>query len=375
MLFRSSIGRRAEISTACSSSPDLLEIGDESFTADAASLGAAYVDRGQFTMRPVKIGRRAFVGNSAMIPGGAVIGDDTLIGVLSTTPVSSPGAAMPDSTWLGSPAIFLPQRQKTAGFDPKSTYQPTRWLYAMRLFIEFFRITLPASSFAFLGSIMIAATMRLPAAWPLWKTLAVFPLLCMACGLLAAMIVIAIKWLLMGRYTPREAPLWSHFVWRTELVTALHEHLANPFLVEMLLGTPFAAWFFRLLGCRIGKRVFIDSTNFTEFDLIAIGDDACVNRDCTLQTHLFEDRVMKMSHISIGRGCVVGADAVVLYDTRMEDRSRLDGLSLLMKGESLPADTSWVGSPARPAVISGGKIPTEPKVFVPQASMAESTRS
>lgn len=57
---------------------------------------------------------------------------------------------------------------------------------------------------------------------------------------------------------------------------------------------------------------------------------------------------MKMSHIRIGRGCVVGADAVVLYDTRMEDGAKLGELSLLMKGETLPAGTSWAGSPAQP---------------------------
>ena len=362
------IGHRAEVSTAISTSPDLLEIADESFTADATSLGAAYVDRGRLTMQPVKIGRRAFIGNSALIPGGSVIGDDTLIGVLSTPPATSPGAAMPDSTWLGSPAIFLPQRQKAAGFDPKNTYQPTRALYAQRLFIEFFRIILPASCFAFLGCIMITTTMQLPATWPLWKLLAVFPLLCMACGFLAALIVIATKWLLMGRYKPMETPLWSGFVWRTELLTALHEHLADPFLVEMLEGTPFAAWFFRLMGARIGSRVFLETGNLTEFDLIEIGDDACINSDCTLQTHLFEDRVMKMSHIRIGKGCVIGADAVVLYDTRMEDGSQLGDLSLLMKGETLPAHTAWAGSPAQPIVAPAPASPARP-IAQPQAAV------
>jgi hypothetical protein len=43
----------------------------------------------------------------------------------------------------------------------------------------------------------------------------------------------------------------------------------------------------------------------------------------------------------------VGADAVVLYDTRLEADSRLDDLSMLMKGETLPAGTAWRGSPAR----------------------------
>ena len=43
----------------------------------------------------------------------------------------------------------------------------------------------------------------------------------------------------------------------------------------------------------------------------------------------------------------LGAGSLVLYDTRMEDGSKLDDLSLLMKGEVLPAGTFWAGVPAR----------------------------
>lgn len=58
---------------------------------------------------------------------------------------------------------------------------------------------------------------------------------------------------------------------------------------------------------------------------------------------------MKMDHIAVGPGCSVGTDSVVLYSSRMEARSVLGDLSLLMKGESLPEGTRWEGSPARPS--------------------------
>jgi len=93
--------------------------------------------------------------------------------------------------------------------------------------------------------------------------------------------------------------------------------------------------------------VHMETTWLTEFDLIHLGGGVCLGSDCTLQTHLFEDRVMKMATIDLGAGCSVGTDAVVLYGTRMEDGSRLGDLSLLMKGETLPAGTRWEGSPAR----------------------------
>jgi non-ribosomal peptide synthetase-like protein len=121
------------------------------------------------------------------------------------------------------------------------------------------------------------------------------------------------------------------------------------FLVGALTGTPFVCWYFRLLGTRIGRRVYMETTDLSEFDLVHIGDQAMLNADCTIQTHLFEDRVMKMSTIDLGPRCKVGAGSLVLYDTRLEEGAALDDLSLLMKGETLPAGTSWAGIPAAAA--------------------------
>jgi non-ribosomal peptide synthetase-like protein len=152
----------------------------------------------------------------------------------------------------------------------------------------------------------------------------------------------------IGRYRPVEKPLWNQFVWRSELVTSTYENLAVPFFVDMLRGTPFLPAYLRLLGCRIGRRVFMDTTDITEFDVVRIGDDAALNNDCGPQTHLLEDRVMKISTIEIGARCTIGGGSIVLYDTRMETESTLGELSMLMKGETLPAGTHWEGSPARP---------------------------
>ena len=109
---------------------------------------------------------------------------------------------------------------------------------------------------------------------------------------------------------------------------------------------PFAPWFFRMMGCKIGKRVYMETTEITEFDLVKMGDDSVVNDNCTLQTHLFEDRVMKMSYVDIGKNCSVGGMSTVLYDSKMEDDSILEPLSVLMKSETLPAGNCFVGAPA-----------------------------
>ena len=159
--------------------------------------------------------------------------------------------------------------------------------------------------------------------------------------------VAALKWMLIGTYRPRIEPLWAPFVRHTELVTGLYESAVVPVLGQLVTGTPLAAPLLRLFGARIGRRVYLETTFLTEFDLVRVGDDSSIGRASSLQTHLFEDRVMKMSRVEIGSGCVAGPRAVVLYDSTLEDGARLDALSLAMKGETLPAHTRWRGVPAQ----------------------------
>ncbi len=346
-LLGAKLGPRAEISTASFISPDLLTIGEESFIADSVSLGAARVEDGAVTIGETRIGRRSFVGNSACLPPGTKLGSDSLIGCLSAPPTNPDEAARDGASWLGSPAIFLPQRQASAAFPVETTFQPTRKMWWQRAAIEFIRVILPSTCFIILTSLLMSVVVLIEDDITLTQLLLLFPILYAACGIAATLFTVALKWALVGRYKPGEKPLWTTFVWRTELVTSMHENLADLFFTNLLTGTPYLAWFFRLLGAKIGRRVYMETTDLTEYDLVSIGDDAILNVDCTLQTHLFEDRVMKMSTVEIGPGCTVGSLSLVLYDTRMEPGASLGDLSLLMKGEILPAGTRWEGIPSR----------------------------
>ena len=254
-----------------------------------------------------------------------------------------------DSSWFGSPAIFLPQRQVFTQFDEGATFRPPRHLIAQRLMIEFIRIMLPLTCFIALASLLIsfAVDMSSELEWPLWRIALWFPILYLGFGLTTLGVCVALKWFVVGRYHSIERPLWSRFVWRSELVTSTYENLAVPFFTNMLKGTPYINWCLRFLGAKIGKRVFMDTTDITEFDMVNVGKDAALNFECGLQTHLFEDRVMKVSRIEIGDRATVGSLAIVLYDSTMENDTALGSLSMLMKGETLPAGTRWEGSPAQ----------------------------
>ncbi|MDQ6949569.1 MAG: hypothetical protein M3256_25805, partial [Actinomycetota bacterium] len=101
-----------------------------------------------------------------------------------------------------------------------------------------------------------------------------------------------------------------------------------------------------------GKDVWLETTFLSEFDLVHVSDEACIGELTSLQTHLFEDRVMKMSHLSVRARATIGCRSVLLYDSEVGPRCSLDALSLVMKGEHL-THGRWSGIPARSAFSTG----------------------
>ncbi|MBL9002687.1 MAG: amino acid adenylation domain-containing protein [Myxococcales bacterium] len=351
-LLGAKIGPRAELSSIWYFAPELTEIAAESFFADGSIVGGKRLFRGRFEVGRNRIGRRSFVGNSAILPTGTGLGDRCLLGVNSIPPVTPgmQGTSTPDGTeWLGSPAFSLPRRPVVGNFDESLTFQPTPKLYAQRAIIDSLRILIP--SYIGLAS-SVAGLLAMNAAYVRFGVSGMVlaaPLVTLGLALFATLFVVALKWLVMGTFKPIIKPLWSPYVWLNEMVNGAYESVMAP-AIAPFLGTPFIAFFLRLLGCRIGKACYIETTLFSEFDLVQIGDYAALNMGAVIQNHLFEDRVMKSSYLKIGDECSVGNMAVVLYDSEMAARSALGPLSLLMKGESLAHDTQWHGIPCMPCM-------------------------
>jgi len=341
------IGERCEIAAIDLVHPDLLEMDAECMIADLALIGGSRVRSGWLTIGPVRMGRRVFIGNSAVVPAGAVLEDNVLIGLMSLPPPSDSGPVPKNTSWFGSPPMALPMRYHSDQFSESQTYRPPKRLVALRLFIELFRIFLPPTIFVALASLIVDTTDILQDYIRLREWLLTLPFLYVAAGVAGILITVLIKWMVVGRYREGERPLWSSFVWRNDLVNGVYSNFCEHFFLGMLRGTPFISWALRAFGMKIGRRCYIDTTWYTEFDLIEIGDDVTLNESANIQTHLFEDRVIKMGPVRLGDRCSVGAMATVLYGARMEDGSSLEDLSLLMKGETLSAGTRWRGIPAR----------------------------
>jgi non-ribosomal peptide synthetase-like protein len=353
LLFRAlgaKVGSNTEISTASSVTHPLLEIGKDAFVADAVTLGEADVRGQQLILEKTIIGNNSFVGNSALIPQGYHLPGRMLIGVLSTPPSKDQLAAADVRDWFGSPAIPLPRRQESRTFPATQTSRPTPPRLLGRSIVEFLRIILPETTILICSILFIAYSHNLVVDKPWWRTAIELPFYYLFfMGVPALLVTITLKWLAVGIYKPEQKPMWTPRVWLSEAVTSTYESLAVPFLLDYLKGTPWLPFVLRFFGVKIGKRVWMNTTDITEYDMVEIGDDTAFNEDCGPQTHLFEDRVMKIGRIKIGKRCSIGARTIILYDSEIGDDVNIEALSLVMKGENLQNNSQWVGSPVRPA--------------------------
>ncbi|GLR82403.1 amino acid adenylation domain-containing protein (plasmid) [Azospirillum oryzae] len=347
-LMGAKIGRDAEISTNLAGRYDLVEIGEKCFIADEVVLGDEDIRRGWMHLQPVKTEARVFVGNDAVVPPGACIPTGTLIGIKSKPPTNAEMQA--GDTWFGSPPIKLPVRQKFDNVSSNWTFEPSRTRRLGRAVFEAFSLSMPSMLFITFGTFAVEffAKAILDQRWGAfaWQFLAVSVAIPMAMVLIVALV----KWALMGRYAPTMKPMWSWWAMRTEAVAVLYWGLAGKVLLDHLRGTPMLPWVLRIFGTKFGKGVYMDTTDITEFDCVSVGDYCAINALSALQTHLYEDRVMKVGRVSVGTGVTIGAGATVLYDTHVGDFARLGPLTLVMKGEEIPAHGDWVGAPAEPAV-------------------------
>ena len=98
------IGNDVEASTVLLI-PTLTPVNDEAFLADDTLLGGYELGGGWLRVEQVKIGKRAFVGNSGMAAPGRKVPKRGLVAVLSAAPRRTKAKA--GTSWLGSPPAKL----------------------------------------------------------------------------------------------------------------------------------------------------------------------------------------------------------------------------------------------------------------------------
>ena len=367
---------------------DLFEVGDDVVFGSRSHIRTS----DGLGSHPVQIEDGAMVADRAILLPGTTVGSHTVLGSGSLTRRDTVYPA--DTVWIGakkggavcltadeksnsseksvnfdrdsltpskSPSFELGQdvTQKDATpssnpfgrafYEGKATYhvlgQRTIFLYSTftNVFVTIYWNIAPISALQVLAKASNLVP-QYPTREPWWRPFLIFALFTAVISaildlssLLALLLIIAIKWSLLGRRKPGTYD-WdkSSYCQRWQIFLTIERLRRHCFggldIIGLLTGTHFAVLYFRALGARIGKDCALwaggcPSLLFTEPDLLTLGDRVAID-DASLVAHVNSRGRFSLSELAVGdrsvlrsgsrvlAGGTVGTEAWLLEHTR-----------------------------------------------------------
>jgi non-ribosomal peptide synthetase-like protein len=319
-------------------------VGTGTMVADGLSMINAAYSSTSFRVARVSIGARSFLGNYIAYPAEARVGDNCLLGTKVMVPTD--GAIRRGVGLLGSPSFEIPRTvDRDTRFDHLATGDELRRrlkaknrhnaiTIAMFLALRWFNL---------FGLVLVAASTP-----SLYKSLGVVGV---AAELIVAAVFTICLGLLVGRgcrrlqaLAPNGCSIYETEFWRHERFWKVPIDSYIP----IFNGTPFKVVIWRMLGVKIGAKVFDDGCVIAEKTFVTIGHHCTLNAGTHIQGHSQEDGAFKSDRITLENGCTLGVGAFVHYGVTMCEGATLEADAFLMKGEQVPAFARWTGNPAAP---------------------------
>ncbi len=323
--------------------PLLCEIGTQTMVSDGLFMINMHKSATAFRLEHTKVGERNYFGNNIFYPPDARTGDNCLLGTKVMVPIDGP--LRENVGLLGSPSFEIPRmvsRDKEL-LDSVSEAERKRRLRRKNRYNAVTALMFLASQWLMLF-VTLAIWDRALNYYTDWAEVALFVAVLLTSGIAIPFYVLLERMSLgFGKLQPRMTTIYDVAFWHHER----HWKLSDSPITRLFPGTPFRPMILRLLGVKVGKRVYDGGANLTERSLVEIGDDATLNEGCVIQAHSLEEGAFKSDYIRIGAGCTLAPSAFVHYGVAMGDGSVADVDCFVMKGEVLEPNSIWRGNPAK----------------------------
>jgi non-ribosomal peptide synthetase-like protein len=172
--------------------------------------------------------------------------------------------------------------------------------------------------------------------------------------LVLCLLPILAKWVLIGRWKPREIRIWSLGYVRFWIVKMLVR--SNP-LAFLSVGSPLYTLYLRALGAKIGPGVAIFTRQVPVCtDLLTIGAGTVIRKDALLLCYRAQGGWIQTGPVTLGRNVFIGEKSVLDINTSMGDVSQLGHASALYSGQTVPVGQRWHGSPAQRTTLNYARV-------------------
>jgi non-ribosomal peptide synthetase-like protein len=327
--------------------------------ADGLTVVNADFSATSFRVSRASIAPRSFLGNGIIYLPQSRMGENCLLATKVQLPIEGP--VRENVGLLGSPAFEIPRSVERDGtFDHHSSDEelPGRLAAKNRYNLRTIGLFLLVRWSSYFGITLLGL-----AAAGLHRSMGAVSIFAAEVGALLFTIVFGVLVeranLRFGRLRPQFCSIYDPYFWWHERYWKL---MWNPALFN---GTPMKGLVWRLVGVRVGRRLFDDGADIPERTLVTIGDDCTLNALTWLQAHSQEDGAFKSDTITLGSGVTLGLSAWTHYGVTLGDGAVLAADSFLMKGEEIPPGEHWSGNPAQqlrevPVLSACADRPTAP---------------
>ena len=172
-----------------------------------------------------------------------------------------------------------------------------------------------------------------------------------------AALLIAVKWLMVGRGSTRPIPV--HSARYVRFWIARRAIQVNP--LGLLAGSPLYNGFLRLLGVRVGAHAVLFCRPPACPDLVSIGARAVLRERVVVNGYSVRDGYVVPGRVEIGPDALVAEATVIDIDTSIGARAQVGHGSGVLRGQHVPPDERYQGSPAEPSTTRFDRLTTHPR--------------
>ena len=124
------------------------------------------------------------------------------------------------------------------------------------------------------------------------------------------------------------------------------DRLAKP-CVHHMVPSWITDFYYRAMGCKIGKNSFVSSDRINDPYMVSIGDNSIIGSKVIITPHLAEKNDLVLSPVTIGNNCLIGLGAQINPGCVIGDGVVIASRAIVPKYTNIPENEVWAGIPAK----------------------------
>ena len=124
------------------------------------------------------------------------------------------------------------------------------------------------------------------------------------------------------------------------------DRLAKPCVYHMVPSW-ITNFYYRAMGCKIGKDAIISSDRINDAYMVEIGHGSIIGSRALITAHIAEKNNLVLSPILIGNNCLIGLGAQINPGCVIEDNVVIASRAIVPKYTTVPSGETWAGIPAK----------------------------